>query len=125
MAALAYTHATVTSAAEFPDKSIRIVVPFPAGGAADTFTRVIGVKLSSVLGQPVVVQNIPGAGTIIGTSNVAKSNPDGYSMVIIANSFLINAKLQKELPYDGLNALAPVAMLVNSPQVLAVNATSL
>ena len=124
IAALTCLQTGFASAAEFPDKSIRIVVPFPAGGAADTFTRVIGVKLSAILGQAVVVQNMPGAGTIIGTSNVAKSAPDGYSLLIIANSFLINAKLQKELPYDGLNALTPVAMLVNSPQVIAVNATS-
>ena len=112
------------SAADFPDKSIKIVVPFPAGGAADTLTRVIGVKLSTILGQAVVVQNMPGAATIIGSSNVAKSAPDGYSLLIFSNSFLINAKLQKELPYDGLNAIAPIAVLVNSPQVIAVNASS-
>ena len=124
VAAVTCLQAGLACAAEFPDKSIRIVVPFPAGGSADTLTRVIGVKLSSILGQAVVVQNMPGAGTIIGTANVAKSPPDGYSLLIFSNSFLINAKLQKELPYDGLNAIAPIAVLVNSPQVIAVNATS-
>ncbi len=124
VAIFTYLQSGLTCAADFPDKSVRIVVPFPAGGAADTFTRLIGAKLSTIWGQSVVVQNMPGAGTIIGTANVAKAAPDGYSLIIIANSFLINAKLQKELPYDGIKALAPVAMLVNSPQVIAVNATS-
>ena len=67
---------------------------------------------------------MPGAGTVIGTSAVAKAPADGYTLLIIANSFLINNKLQKELPYDGLNAFVPVAMLLDSPQVLAVNASS-
>ena len=116
--------AQAATAAEFPDKSVKIVVPFPAGGAADTFTRVISQKLATLWGQPVVVQNMPGAGTVIGTSAVAKAPADGYTLLIIANSFLINNKLQKELPYDGLNAFVPVAILLDSPQVLAVNASS-
>ena len=116
--------ALAAGAAEFPDKAVRIVVPFPAGGAADTFTRLIGQKLTSIWAQPVIVENKPGAGTVIGTAAVAKAAPDGYTLLIIANSFLINDKLQKELPYDGVKAFAPVAMLLNSPQVLAVNAES-
>lgn len=112
------------SAADFPDKAVRIVVPFPAGGAADTFTRLLGQKLTTIWNQPIIVENRPGAGTVIGTAAVAKSPPDGYTLLIIANSFLINAKLQKELPYDGLKAFEPVVMLLNSPQVLAVNAES-
>ena len=125
LCALALAVQTVAAgAAEFPDKAVRIVVPFPAGGAADTFTRLLGQKLTAIWGQPVVVENKPGAGTVIGTAAVAKSPPDGYTLLIIANSFLINDKLQKELPYDGIKAFAPVAMLLNSPQVLAVNAQS-
>lgn len=124
VAVMTFLQSGFVCAADFPEKSVRIVVPFPAGGAADTFTRLIGAKLSTIWGQPVVVQNMPGAGTVIGTTNVAKAAPDGYSLIVIANSFLINAKLQKELPYDGIKAVEPVAMLVNSPQVLAVNATS-
>ena len=65
--------AAPAGAAEFPDKSVRIVVPFPAGGAADTFTRLIGQKLSAIWGQPIIVENKPGAGTVIGTAAVAKS----------------------------------------------------
>lgn len=124
VALIATTQAFVAVAADFPDKAVRIVVPFPAGGAADTFTRLIGQKLSAIWSQPVIVENKPGAGTVIGTAAVAKSAPDGYTLLIIANSFLINDKLQKELPYDGIRAFVPVAMLLNSPQVLAVNAGS-
>jgi tripartite-type tricarboxylate transporter receptor subunit TctC len=109
---------------EFPSKPIRFVVPFTAGGAADVLARQVGQSMTQRWGQQVVVEDKPGAGTVIGTSMVAKAPSDGYTILFVANSFVINRKLHKSLPYDGMNAFDPVAMMVTSPQVIAVNATS-
>lgn len=108
----------------FPSKPVRIVVPFPAGGSADTLVRVVGQSLAKRWGQPVVVENRPGGGTVIGGALVAKAPADGYTLLLVANSLPINAKLRTNLPYDGLRAFEPVAQLVHSPQVIAVNSTS-
>jgi tripartite-type tricarboxylate transporter receptor subunit TctC len=109
----------------FPTRAIRVVVPFPAGGTADIQARLLGEVMGRSLGQAVVVDNKPGGGTIIGTSLVAKAPPDGHTLLLMANSFVINAKLHAStLPYDGIRAFEPVAGLTNSPQLLAVNAAS-
>jgi tripartite-type tricarboxylate transporter receptor subunit TctC len=110
--------------APYPSKPVRIVVPFPAGGSADTMTRVVGQFLAKRWGQSVVVDNRPGGGTVIAGALVAKSPADGYTLIIIANSLTINAKLRTNLPYDGLKAFDPIAQLVQSPQVIAVNSAS-
>ena len=111
-------------AQSFPNKPVRIVVPFPAGGSADTLVRVVSQSLTKRWGQPVVVENRPGGGTVIGGALVAKAPADGYSLLLIANSLPINAKLRTNLPYDGLRAFDAVAQLANSPQVIAVNSAS-
>jgi tripartite-type tricarboxylate transporter receptor subunit TctC len=112
-------------AQSFPTRPLRLVVPFPPGGAGDVQARLIGEYMSRELGQPVVVENKVGAGTVIGSQYVAQSPPDGYTLLLIANSFVINAKLRgATLPYPGLKAFDPVASLSNSPQAIAVNATS-
>lgn len=109
----------------FPSRPVRIVVPFPAGGTADVQARLLGDFMGRGLGQPFIVENRPGGGTIIGTSQVAKAAPDGHTLLLMANSFVINAKLHAAtLPYDGLKAFEPVAALTNSPQMIAVNAAS-
>ena len=109
----------------FPSKTIRIVVPFPPGGTADVQVRILGEYMARTLGQPVVVENKPGGGTIIGTGFVAKSPADGHTLLLMANSFVINAKLHATtLPYEGMKAFEPVACLTNSPQLLAVNSAS-
>lgn len=109
----------------FPSRPIRLVVPFPPGGAGDLQARLVGEFMSRELGQPVVVENKPGAGTVIGTQQVAQAQPDGHTLLLIANSFVINAKLRgSTLPYAGLKAFEPVACLTNSPQALAVNSAS-
>lgn len=109
----------------FPSKTIRIVVPFPPGGTADVQVRMLGEYMARTLGQPVVVENKPGGGTIIGTGFVAKAPPDGHTLLLMANSFVINAKLHAAtLPYEGVKAFEPVACLTNSPQLLAVNSAS-
>ena len=112
------------SAQGFPGRPVRIVVPFPAGGSSDTLARLVAQHMAQHWGQAVVVDNKPGGGTVIGGSIVAKAPADGYTLLLVANSLVINAKLRSNLPYDGLKAFEPVARLTNSPQVIAVNAAS-
>ena len=118
--ALGLAHAQTT----YPNKPVRIIVPFPAGGSADTLVRVVGQGLSRRWNQSVVIDNRPGGGTVIAGTLAAKSPADGYTLLVIANSLTINAKLRTNLPYDPLKAFDPIAMLVNSPQVIAVNSQS-
>jgi tripartite-type tricarboxylate transporter receptor subunit TctC len=109
----------------FPSRAIKIVVPFPPGGTGDIQARLVADHMAKALGQAVVVENKAGAGTIIGTTQAAKAAADGYTLLLMANSFVINAKLRgSSLPYDGLKAFEPVACLTNSPQMLAVNSAS-
>lgn len=129
LAALAFGPAmsqaqTPASASAFPSKPVRIIVPFPAGGSADSLARVISPSLTKRWGQALVIENRPGGGTVIAGALAAKAPADGYTLLLIANSLVINAKLRTNLPYDGLRAFDPVALLVNSPQVIAVNSAS-
>jgi len=105
----------------WPSKPIRLVVPFTPGGTTDYVTRLVGVELAKALGQPVLVENRPGAGTVIGVENVARSAPDGYSFVTVANSFAANQTLVRKLPYDTLKDLRPVALMGMSEHVLATH----
>ncbi|WP_399698360.1 tripartite tricarboxylate transporter substrate binding protein [Xenophilus sp.] len=105
----------------WPDKPVRLVVPFPPGGTTDFVTRLVGTELTKALGQPVIVDNKPGAGTVIGVDFVAKSTPDGGHFVTVANSFCANATLVKKLPYDTLKDLRPVALMGMSEHVLATH----
>jgi tripartite-type tricarboxylate transporter receptor subunit TctC len=110
--------------ATFPSKPVHLIVPYAPGGSADVLSRIVAQHLSQQWGQPVIVETKPGGGTIIGSSLVAKAPADGYTILFISNSFVINAKLRGDLPYDGIKAFVPVANMVNSPQVVAVNAAS-
>ena len=105
----------------WPAKALRWVVPFPPGGTTDYVTRLVAAEIAKTLGQSVVVENRPGAGTVIGVDNVAKSAPDGYSFVTVANSFCVNQTLVKKLPYDGARDLRPVALMGLSEHVLATH----
>jgi len=105
----------------FPSKPVHIVVPFSPGGTADLLARQIGQKMSDALGQQVLVDNRPGAGTVIGTEFVARAPADGHTLLLMANSFTINPGVRAKLPYDPIKDFAPITMLVNSPQVLVVN----
>jgi tripartite-type tricarboxylate transporter receptor subunit TctC len=117
--------AASAQAQSFPSRPIKLVVPFPPGGTGDVQARIIGDHMGRTLGQPVVVENKAGGGTVIGTAQVAKAPADGHTLLLMANSFVINAKLHaSSLPYDGLKAFEPVACLTNSPQMLAVNSAS-
>lgn len=108
--------------AQYPSRAIRIVVPIPAGGAPDIAARVVGQKLSDLLGVPVVVDNHPGSNGIIAGDIVAKSPPDGYALLLGADSHItINPHLYANMPFDPLKDLAPVATVAANQFVLAVN----
>ena len=123
-AAAAAVFPQVARAQAWPTKPLRWVVPFPPGGTTDYVTRLVAVELGKALGQTVVVENRPGAGTVIGVDNVAKSAPDGYSFVTVANSFCVNQTLIKKLPYDSVKDLRPVALMGLSEHVLATHPAS-
>ncbi|WP_234194502.1 Bug family tripartite tricarboxylate transporter substrate binding protein [Pseudacidovorax sp. NFM-22] len=108
--------------AAYPNKPIHIVVPFPPGGSTDVLARRIGDKLASAWGQPVVVDNRAGAGGTVGADYVAKSAPDGYTLLMgVTGSNAIAQALYAKLPYDVVKDFAPVSMVVSAPLVLAVN----
>ncbi len=117
----AFVCAGTLNAQTFPTKPLRIVVPFPPGGSADFFTRVIAQKLSEGWSHSVVVENRPGATTVIGTQLVARAPGDGYTLLVMANSFTINPSLRANLPYDITKDFAPVSQLVVSPNVIVTH----
>ncbi|WP_423455859.1 Bug family tripartite tricarboxylate transporter substrate binding protein [Ottowia sp. VDI28] len=108
----------------FPVRPLKIVVPFPAGGGSDIVARLLAKGMQANLGQPVLIENKGGAGTVIGTEAVAKSPGDGYTMLWMATPFYINATLVKKLPYDTLKDLTPVVDIVSGPLALVVNPSS-
>jgi tripartite-type tricarboxylate transporter receptor subunit TctC len=117
--------ATLPAAAQtFPSKPIRIVVPFVAGGAVDLLARIMGQKLTEALGQPVIIENRPGAAGNAAADTVAKSSPDGYTMLQTTNGLAISPALYKKLPFDPVKDLVPVTQLVAS-QLLLVATPSL
>jgi tripartite-type tricarboxylate transporter receptor subunit TctC len=112
------------SAAGFPNRPMRLIVPFPAGGPSDIVARLIGQKMSEGWGQPVVIENRPGANTIIGAQAAAKAAPDGYTLFMaIDSSLVMNQYLHKSLPYDPLNDFAPITLTAKTISVLAVAAS--
>jgi tripartite-type tricarboxylate transporter receptor subunit TctC len=123
-AAAALLVAVSTAQAAFPEKPIKIVVPFSPGGGADLIARTLSVDLARELGQPVIVENKPGAGTVIGSELVAKSPPDGYTLLLSSIAHSVNPSLAEKLPYSTEKDFVPVAMLVRSPNVLVVRADS-
>lgn len=110
--------------AAFPERPLRIVVPFTPGGGTDIVARQLAKGLTDELGQSVIVENRPGGSTIIGTENVAKGPPDGYSLLMATFAHAVNPAIHKKLPYDTDKAFAAVAMIGKSPNVLVVSAKS-
>jgi tripartite-type tricarboxylate transporter receptor subunit TctC len=106
--------------AAYPDKSLRLIAPFAPGGGTDQMARALGAGLAKVLGQTVVIENKPGAGTVIGMDLVARSAPDGYTLVLATFAHAVNSTLQSKLPYDSDRAFAPVALIARGPNVLVV-----
>ena len=109
------------SADPWPSKPIRIVVTFAPGGTSDVLSRAMAPELSKVLGQPVVVVNKPGANSIIGTQEVARSAPDGYTIGLFVSAHSVNPHIAKSLPYDTQKDFIPLAMLALMPGLLTVN----
>ncbi|MBV1799449.1 tripartite tricarboxylate transporter substrate binding protein [Siccirubricoccus sp. G192] len=105
----------------YPTNPIRITVPYPAGGTTDVVARVVAEALSPRLGQPIVIDNRPGAGVTVGTSFVAKAPPDGYSLLVTTLAHAINPSLFRSLPYDSEQDFIPVGMIGLTPLVLVVN----
>jgi tripartite-type tricarboxylate transporter receptor subunit TctC len=105
-------------AQQYPTKPVRIIVPFAPGGSNDILARLVGQKLTEAWGQQVIVENRPGGGTVIGTDVVAKSAPDGYTLLMVSPSHSTNPTLVKKLPFDTLHDLAPVILLAHSSNVL-------
>jgi tripartite-type tricarboxylate transporter receptor subunit TctC len=120
---LAIATAAPAAQAAYPDRAIRWIVPFPAGGAMDNIARTLGEDMSRTLGQPIVVENRPGAGGNIGTELVARAPADGYTMVIVANGMAVNPALYGKLTYDPVKDFAPVSLLAVVPNVLVTNKT--
>jgi tripartite-type tricarboxylate transporter receptor subunit TctC len=108
-------------AQDYPTKAIKIIVPFAAGGPADVYARFLGVRLQEALGQPVVVEDRPGAGSIIGTDAVAKSAPDGYTLLMMSNTHTVNETLIPNKPYQLMRDFVPVAPVNFSDLVLVVH----
>src|SRR3954453_1427890 len=106
------------SFAEYPERPIRLVLPFPAGGAVDIVARVMTAKMSEDLGKPFIIENKSGAGGIIATDAVAKAAPDGYTLLLTTPNHTINAALQASLPYDTEKDLGPVSVIAEAPEVL-------
>jgi tripartite-type tricarboxylate transporter receptor subunit TctC len=106
--------------AVYPEKAVRIVVPFAPGGGTDVIARTIGASLSEALGQPVIIDNKPGAGTIIGTDAVAKAAPDGYTLLLATAAFAVNPSVQPKLPYDTNRDFAAVSLIGKSHNILVV-----
>ncbi|MEF7612514.1 tripartite tricarboxylate transporter substrate binding protein [Aquincola sp. MAHUQ-54] len=121
--ALGLTAAAGASAA-YPDKPIRLIVPFAPGGGTDLIARTLGAEMGKELGQQIIVDNKPGAGTIIGTDAAAKAAPDGYTVVIASFAHAVNPSLQPKLPYPADKAFAPVVLIGKGPNVLVVRPES-
>jgi tripartite-type tricarboxylate transporter receptor subunit TctC len=112
------------AAAGYPDRPVRIVAPFAAGGPSDTLARLMSVKLGESLGGFFYVENRPGGGSNIGTSAVARATPDGYTLLLTSSAFVLNPGLYKQVPYDPAKDFAPIAELVTSPNVFIATPAS-
>ncbi len=115
--------AATAFAADYPARPIRLVVPYAPGGGADSVARIVARKVSESIGQPIVIDNKGGAGSILGTEVVAKAEPDGYTLLLgQSGPISINPAVYKSLPYDPVKDFAPVAMTTAYPYILVVNA---
>ena len=108
----------------FPTKPVRLLIPYAAGGAVDILGRTLGDELSKRWGQPVIIENRTGAGGTIASQVVVKSDPDGYTLVIVASGHPINPYLYKKLPYDTFKDFTPISLLGSSPNMMMVASTS-
>jgi tripartite-type tricarboxylate transporter receptor subunit TctC len=108
-------------AQNFPNRPIKIIVPFGPGGFTDVVARILQKELGASIGQPIIIENKPGAGSTIGTAEVAKAKPDGYTLVMISTTHVITPHLYKGMPYDPIKDFAPVMKLGEGPYVLVTH----
>ena len=118
---LATLPAAAGAADVFPNRPIRLIVPYPPGGGTDIVGRVLGEKLSANLGKPIVVDNRGGAGGVLGTELAAKAAPDGYTLLLVPTSHVINPSIYAKLPYDTVKDFAPITMVASAAILMAVN----
>ncbi|OGA24912.1 MAG: hypothetical protein A3I02_12455 [Betaproteobacteria bacterium RIFCSPLOWO2_02_FULL_67_26] len=121
--AIAASLACTTGAAAqgYPSRPIRLIVPQPPGGSTDLIARLLSQRIGEVLGQTIVVDNRPGAGSIIGTELVARADPDGYTLLTVAASYTINPALHNKLPFDPVRDFTPISQIVTLPHILIVH----
>ena len=120
---LAVLFSSSVFAQAYPSKPIKIIVPFTPGSATDVMARIVGERLNTAWGQPVIVENKPGAGGTIGIRDTARADPDGYTLAVVSSGHAVNHVLYKDLGYDTLKDLSTVAMLGSLPSVLIVPPT--
>ena len=121
LCAALFAIATPVGAQQYPSRPIRLIVPQSAGGSTDLIARIVAQKMGDALGQTVVVDNRPGAGSLNGTDLVAKATPDGHTLLTVAASFTINPALHKNLPFDPVRDFTPVSQLATLPHILIVH----
>ncbi len=109
------------ASAAWPEKPVTVVVPFPAGGSVDAMARTVGARLSDKWGQPVVIDNRPGAGTLIGMENAARANPDGYTLLLNVTSTVQAPHLRSSVTFDPIKQLTPINMAATTQLILVVN----
>ena len=113
--------AAQSPADKYPDKPIKIIVPFAPGGSTDILARVIGQKMTENWGQTVIIETRPGAATVIGTQAAAKADPDGYTLIIVVSNHTTNPALNATMPYDAIKDFEPISLLGRAPIVPYVN----
>ena len=121
---LAVALSATSAVAEYPDKAVRLVVPFAPGGGTDLIARTLGSVMQKTLGQSVVIDNKPGGGTIIGSDAVARSSADGYTVLVATFAHAVNPSMQSKMPFDTAKAFAPIILLGKGPNVLVVRTDS-
>ena len=121
LSALVTTAALAAAAADYPTKPITLIVPFPPGGSNDILARLLQKDLSDALKQPIIIDNRPGAGGNIGAAVVARAEPDGHTICIVSSTFISNAAIQANIPYDAIKGFAPIGLIARSPLVVTVS----
>ena len=117
MALFGTTALAAENPSAWPSRPVKIIIPFSPGGGTDNLSRVLGQKLTEIFGQPFIVENRPGAGGTLGSEQVARAAPDGYTLCIVSGSYSANPALHK-LPYDTINGMTPIALLAKGPLIV-------